>query len=109
MGIPLGRLPTIFRRHRMIGLLPNQGVASFVDACVGSFSALELERDLLKVPNSSLIDAVNFHAASVSSYVFICICFAVYFLPCGSFMCRLRLSQAMLLAWGLQHRGKAFR
>ena len=84
--------------YRTIGLLPNLGEASFTDACIGLFLAPELERDLLKVPNSSLIDVVNFHAASVSCYVFICICFAVYFPPYGSFMCRLRLSQAMILA-----------
>ena len=61
--------------YRMIGLLPNLGAASFADACVGSFLALELERDLLKVPNLSLVDVVNFHVASVSGYVFICIHF----------------------------------
>jgi hypothetical protein len=75
--------------YRAIRLLPNPGVASFTDACAGLFSALELRRDLLKVPNLSLIDAVNFHAASVSGYVFICIHFTIYFLPCSSFMCRL--------------------
>ena len=66
----------------MIGLLPNPSGASFTDVCAGSFLALELERDLLKVPNLSLVDDVNFHAASVSGDVFICICFPPY----GSFM-----------------------
>jgi hypothetical protein len=75
--------------YHMIGLLPNPGAASFADTCAGSFMAPELERDLLKVPNLSLIDAVNFHVASVSVYVSVCIHFAIYFLPCGSFMCRL--------------------
>jgi len=60
---------------RTIGLLPNQSAASFAITCAGSFLAPELERDLLKVPNLSIVDAVNFHAASVSGYVFICIHF----------------------------------
>ena len=63
--------------YRTIGLLPNSGGASFADMCTGSFSALELERDLLKVPNLSLVDVVNFHVASVSGYVCIYICFAI--------------------------------
>ena len=48
--------------YRMVGLLPNQSVSSFTDACAGSFSAPKVERDLLKVPILSLIEAVNFHA-----------------------------------------------
>ena len=52
--------------YRVIGLLLSLSGASFADACAGSFLAPEVERDLLKVPNSSLIEAVNFHAASVS-------------------------------------------
>ena len=51
--------------HHMVGLLPNQSAASFTDACVGSFLALEVERDLLKVPILSLIEAVNFHAVLI--------------------------------------------
>jgi hypothetical protein len=74
--------------YRIVGLLLDQGMARFADACAGAFSALEVERDLLKVPNSSLIEAVNFNAANVSGWVFACICFAFYFLHCGSFMCR---------------------
>ena len=35
--------------YHTVGLLPNQSAASFIDACVGSFSAPEVERDLLKV------------------------------------------------------------
>ena len=35
--------------YRTVGLLPNQSAASFIDACIGSFSAPEVERDLLKV------------------------------------------------------------
>jgi hypothetical protein len=57
-----------------IGLLPFPCGASFADACAGSFSAPEAERDLLKVPNASLIEAVNFHAASVSFLLFSSIC-----------------------------------
>jgi hypothetical protein len=75
--------------YHTIGLLPNPGAASFADACAGSFMAPEFERDLLKVPNLSLIDEVNFQVASVSVYVSVCIHFAVYFPPCGSFMCHL--------------------
>ena len=52
--------------YRTVGLLPNPSAASFIFACAGSFSAPKVERDLLKVPNLSLIEAVNFHAASVS-------------------------------------------
>ena len=48
------------------GLLLDKAAADFANACAGAFSAPEVERDLLKVPNSSLIEAVNFHAASVS-------------------------------------------
>jgi len=61
--------------YRTINLLPNSGGASLADVCTGSFSALELERDLLKVPNSSHAYALNFHAASVSGYIFICLRF----------------------------------
>jgi hypothetical protein len=50
----------------MVGLLPDSSGASFADACAGLFSAPEVYRYLLKVPNPSLIEAVNFHAASVS-------------------------------------------
>ena len=52
--------------YRTIGLLLSLSEASFANACAGSFSARKVERDLLKVPNSSLIEAVNFHDASVS-------------------------------------------
>ena len=54
----------------MVGLLPNTSVASFAVACAGLFLAPEVERGLLKVPNPSLIEAVNFHAASVSELEF---------------------------------------
>jgi hypothetical protein len=72
--------------YHTVGLLPDQGAANFADACTGAFLALEVERDLLKVPNSSLIEAVNFHAASVSGRVLACVRFTVCFLHCGSFM-----------------------
>ena len=61
--------------HRVVGLLSSQSAARFADACVGSFSAPKVERDLLTFPNSSLIEAVNFHAASVSGWVLSCILF----------------------------------
>jgi hypothetical protein len=41
--------------YRTVGLLPTPSAASFADACASSFSALEVERDLLKVSNLSLI------------------------------------------------------
>ena len=54
--------------YHTISLLPDKTTTDFSNACVGSFSALEVERDLLKVPHSSLAEAVNFHAASVSAW-----------------------------------------
>ena len=72
--------------HRAVGLLPNQSAASFVNACAGSFSAPDVEMDLLKVPNSSLIEAVNFHAASVSGKASTCIHSIALFLPGGCLM-----------------------
>ena len=65
--------------HRTIGLLPGKATVGFADACAGSVTALEMERDLLKVPNSSLVEAVNFHAASVSTRTFSLICFSCSF------------------------------
>ncbi|XP_066333146.1 uncharacterized protein [Miscanthus floridulus] len=44
--------------YRTVGLLPGKVAPDFADACVGSFMALEVERDLLRVPNSSLVEAV---------------------------------------------------
>jgi hypothetical protein len=52
--------------HQTIGLLPGEAMIAFIDACAGSFVAPEVERDLLKVPSSSLVEAINFHATSVS-------------------------------------------
>ena len=74
--------------YRVVGLLPGQSGDSFADACARSFSAPELERDLLKVPNMSLIEAVNFHAASVSGWVLTYIHFVALFPYDGSLMCR---------------------
>ena len=85
----------------MVGLLLIQNVVHFVDACAGSFLAPEVERDLSKTPNSSLIEAVNFHATSVSGWVFSCIRFIVPFLPSVSFIWNPLHFQAMLLARGL--------
>ena len=56
--------------YHTVGLLPTLCMASFADACAGLFSAPEVERDLLKVSNSSLIEAVKFHAASISGWMF---------------------------------------
>jgi hypothetical protein len=75
--------------HHTVGLLLNQSAASFANACAGLFLAPEVERDLLKVPNLSLIEAVNFHAASVNGRVFTYIHFVALFLPGGSFMWRI--------------------
>jgi hypothetical protein len=50
---------------RTVGLLPDKAVADFADACAGSFVAPEVERDLLKVTDSSLAKAINFHSVSV--------------------------------------------
>jgi hypothetical protein len=72
--------------YRTVALLLDQGAANFADACAGAFSSPEVERNLLKVPNSSLIEAVNFHAASVSGRVLTYIRFTFCFPPCGSFM-----------------------
>ena len=55
--------------YHTIGVLTNKVVAGFADACAGSFSASEFERDLLKVPHSSLVEAMTFHAASVSAEI----------------------------------------
>lgn len=74
--------------YRTVGLLLNPSVANFADACFGSFSAPKVERDHLSVPNSSLTDAVNFHAASVSGWVLTCIHFVSFSLLDNSFMCR---------------------
>ena len=67
--------------HRIIGLLPSKAAVDFANACTGLFTAPEVERDLLKVPNSSLIEAVNFHAASVSTVTLS----IVWFSYCSSF------------------------
>ena len=64
--------------YRTVGLLPNPSVTNFANARAGSFLAPKVERDLLKVPNSSLIEVVNFHAASVSEWVLTCICFVSF-------------------------------
>ena len=65
--------------HRTVGLLPGKAAADFTDACASSFTALEVERDLMRVPKSSLIEVVNFHAASVSTHTFSLICFSCSF------------------------------
>ena len=56
--------------HRTVGLLPGKVAVDFADACVGSFIALEVERDLLKEYDLSLTEVLSFHAVSVSSYAF---------------------------------------
>ena len=70
MGDRSCRLPAV-------GLMSDKAAADFVDSCAGSFSAPEVERDLLKVPHASLAEAVNFHTMSMSistciSLVFVC-------------------------------------
>ena len=85
--------------HRTIGLLPDEAVVAFIDACAGLFIAPVVERDLLKVPNSSLVEVVNFGAASVSAHAFALIYF-LYFFTSRFVISHLDL-QAMLLAQGL--------
>jgi len=72
--------------HRTVGLLLGKVVADFVDTCPDSFTALEVERDLLRVPNWSLVEAVNFHSLNVSDHAFSCICLVVVFLSNYGFM-----------------------
>lgn len=72
--------------HRTVGILPDKVMADFADACVGSFTTPEVERDLLMVPNSSLIEVVNFHALSVSDHAFSCIGFLIVFLSDDGFV-----------------------
>jgi hypothetical protein len=59
-----------------VGLLLIPSATSIADVCSGLFLAPKVERDLLKVPNLSLIEATNFHAASVSGWILPCIHFA---------------------------------
>ena len=67
--------------HRTIGLLPDEAVVAFIDACAGLFIAPVVERDLLKVPNSSLVEMVNFHATTVSAITFFsCLLFLLFLL-----------------------------
>ena len=78
LGVPLNSWVTAHVNYRTVGLMPDKAAADFVDSCVGSFSAPEVKRDLLKVPYASLGEAVNFHAASVSivtciSLIFVCL------------------------------------
>jgi hypothetical protein len=65
--------------YHTIGLLPDMAAVNFANACARSFSAPEVERDLLKVSYSSLAEAVNFHATSVSAWFFYSICFFHHF------------------------------
>ena len=78
LGVPLNSRVIAHVDYRIVGLMPNKAATDFVDSCAGSFSALEVERDLLKVSHASLTEAVNFHAASVSivtciSLIFVCL------------------------------------
>jgi len=84
-------------------MLPSKVAVDFPDAYVGLFSALEVERDLLKVPHSSLAEAVNFHAASISNKIFFFfLLFSLFFFPKIIFMISRFGVQSMLLARGLQ-------
>jgi hypothetical protein len=91
--------------YRAVGLLPNQVAAGFADACVGAFSAPEVERDLLKVPNSSLIKAVNFHDASVSILLLICAPFAACCLATALYVFHFDFRRPCSLLEGSKTRG----
>ena len=71
--------------YRTVGLLPTTSATSFADA----FSAPKVERDLLKVSNSSLIEMENFHAASVSGWVLTYIHIVALFPLGDGLMCRI--------------------
>lgn len=45
--------------HRTIGLLPDRVATDLTNASTGSFTTLEVERELLKVSDSSLAKAVS--------------------------------------------------
>ena len=72
--------------HHTVGLLLGKIVADFTNAYLGSFTAPEVERDLLRVPNLSLVEAGNFHSLNVSDHAFSCICLVVIFLSNYGFM-----------------------
>ena len=78
LGLPSNSGVIAHVDYRTVGLMPDKAATDFVDSCAGSFSALEVERDLLKVPHASLAEAVNFHATSMSivtciSLIFVCL------------------------------------
>lgn len=56
--------------YQKVGLIPNRAGVQFADACGNAYSVPELERDILALPDAELLDAVNFHALSVSFYLF---------------------------------------
>jgi len=68
--------------YHIIGLLPDKTAADFTNACARSFLASEVEKGLLKVPQSSLAEAVNFHAASVRARFFS----SIHFFRCFPFL-----------------------
>lgn len=60
--------------HRVIGLLPNKDGAKFADTYAVSVVAPEVQRDLLKVSDASLAEAMNYHAVNVSVRNLPCFC-----------------------------------
>jgi hypothetical protein len=51
---------------RSVGLLPSQEAMDFAEKCSSAYIAPEVERDMLKAPNTELLDAINVHAVHVS-------------------------------------------
>jgi len=63
-----------------IGMMPSREAAEFADFCGESFSNPELERDILKEPDTALMEASNYHVVSMSStwilpFTFLCFVF----------------------------------
>lgn len=58
------------------GLLPGRLGLEFAEQCSSAFVAPEVECDVLSVSTPDLLDAINFHAISVSSFFdyFVCCC-----------------------------------
>ena len=66
--------------YREIRMMPSREAAEFADFCSESFSNPELERDILKEPDTALMEASNYHVVSVSStwilpFTFLCFVF----------------------------------
>lgn len=65
-----------------IGLLPGDSPAAsrFAEFC-NKFAAPEVERDLLGVEDSALVEAANYHLVSVSAYSLFSHYYCLLFLP----------------------------